>query len=351
MQGRQNRSRYQSPWVAVQRNPISGAGGRNREVVRLLKSLKSLGLTARLFSNREKLAGLLEDGKVRESLTCLVVAGGDGTVADAIQRYPSVPLTVLPLGTENLFAKYLGLSFSGQKLAHQIVAGHRRKIDVGKINGRYFTVMASVGFDADVIHRCDARRTGRITKWNYIRPIWESLTSYGHPRLRYTVDGQENSRSARFLIASNLPKYALGLRIADDAGDQDGLLHVTAFEQSSAHRIFQYFAYAKLGRLPRLLNNPANGIRQFSCHQICITSDENEILRTDSKGDSIPGDVPVQADGDPVGSLPVEISVCPKYLTTIVPPGFDDRYFKSSTIKHEQQDSDIQRKDHCQPTH
>ena len=54
----------------------------------------------------------------------MVAAGGHGTVADLVNRLPSeVPIALLPLGTENLLARYLDLPRDAGKLAETVAAG------------------------------------------------------------------------------------------------------------------------------------------------------------------------------------------------------------------------------------
>ena len=42
----------------------------------------------------------------------MVAAGGDGTLLEVLNRAPGVPVTMLPLGNENLVARFCGLSIA-----------------------------------------------------------------------------------------------------------------------------------------------------------------------------------------------------------------------------------------------
>ena len=176
------------PWVAIQRNPKSGSGGARREVLDLVVNLRRLGLRPRIFTRRERLANALADPIRRKSLHCIVSAGGDGTFRDLINRYPGVRLALFPLGTENLVARFLKIPRHGSQVAEIIAAAHVTRFDLGLFGDHRFAVMASAGFDADVMHRAHARRTGLINRWSYLQPIAESLRklsisrSSGHRR-------------------------------------------------------------------------------------------------------------------------------------------------------------------------
>ncbi len=287
------------PWVAIQRNPQSGAGPKRKQILELVRHLRRLGIRPRVFTDRERLEKRLQQPQSRQELVCIVAAGGDGTVGDVINRFPGLPVAVLPLGTENLLARYLGVPRSGRAVAELIQAGRTRRLDLGELNGRRFALMASFGFDADIVHRTDARRTGHITKWNYLQPIWQSLRKYGHPELRVYVDGADTPVTARWAVVANLPAYALRLRIAASARGDDGLLDLRLFQRGSAFQMLRYFYKVLVGAHERLQD-----VQVARAGRIRIESD-------------LPA--PIQVDGDPAGRTPAEIRVLPGELEVIVP--------------------------------
>src|ERR1700684_2684450 len=116
------------PWVAVQRNPSSGDGLKRAEILALCSELRRYGIRPHLFSRRDRLAERLDRPDGRNGLVCLVAAGGDGTVSDLINRFPDVPLAILPLGTENLLARHLGIPCDGRAVAEMIAQGSTRRI-------------------------------------------------------------------------------------------------------------------------------------------------------------------------------------------------------------------------------
>ena len=164
-----------------------------------------------LFSQRERLNKCLDDPQRRENLACVVAAGGDGTVGDVINRFPGLRVAILPLGTENLLARYLRIPHSGQAVAEIIAAAWTRRLDLCSVGDRRFTIMASFGFDADVVHRTHARRTGHLTTFSYLQPIYHSLRKYSYPELRLYLDDAEVPVCGRLAILVNFPVYAMGL--------------------------------------------------------------------------------------------------------------------------------------------
>ncbi len=79
----------------------------------------------------------------------VVCCGGDGTlneVVSGLMALPSPPpLGYIPMGTTNDFASSLGISRDMIRAARKIIDGKPVKIDVGEMNGRYFTYIASFG--------------------------------------------------------------------------------------------------------------------------------------------------------------------------------------------------------------
>ena len=289
----------QRPWVAIQRNPRSGSGSRSAVLRELIGHLRRVGLRPRLFSRRERLQQHLADPGRRNGLVCIVAAGGDGTVGDVINRFPGVPVAILPLGTENLLARYLGITRSGRFVAEMIAAGKTRLIDACMAGERRFVLMASCGFDADVLHRLDARRSGHITKRSYLQPICESLRKYEYPELRMYMDDAQTPLTGRLAVIMNLPVYALGLPVARSARADDGLLDVRIFQRHSAFQMIRYFTMVARGRHEQL-----SDVVCVQARRIRIESDRP---------------VPVQVDGDPAGSTPIEIGIVPVAVELFIP--------------------------------
>jgi diacylglycerol kinase (ATP) len=287
------------PWVAIQRNPMSGSGKRNALLRELVLHLRRNGLTPRLFGNRERLQRRLDVPAWRESLVCIVAAGGDGTVGDVVNRYPGIPLAVLPLGTENLLARYLKIPRSGKAVAEMIASDRRRRFDLCSLNGRRFTLMASFGFDADVVHRTHLSRTGHITKLNYLQPIWSSLRMYQYPQLRVYADEAAVPLLARSAVLVNLPMYALGLNFAGDALGDDGFIDMCLFEQGSAYQMLRYSYNVMRGTHLRLPD-----FQRIRARHVRIEADQP---------------VPIQIDGDPAGQTPAEVGILPGALEVFVP--------------------------------
>jgi diacylglycerol kinase family enzyme len=263
--------------------------------------LKSRGLKPRLYSRREDLEEAVRGPKARPGLKGIVAAGGDGTLLDVANRFPDVPIAVLPLGTENLFARALGLTCDGAVLADIIATGRTSRFDCARANGRRFLVVASAGFDAEVIHLAHARRSGRIQRWFYAVPIATALMRYSFPAVSVRLDDEAEPLTACLVLVANLSRYALGLPIAPQASGHDGLLDVCLFQGAGRWRLF----------LDLMAVLQRNHFRQKNV----VMRQAKRIVISGTKG------VPVQIDGDPGGQTPITIDVEPGAIEVFVPAG------------------------------
>lgn len=288
-------------WVAVVANPFSGSGSNRTIVRRLEQALQQRGLTVRVLWDPTERTTVLRDEQWAANCRCVIAAGGDGTVADAINENHRIPLAMLPIGNENLFARQFG--YRGvEQVADAVVRGRTRWIDLGRIGERMFTVMASVGLDADVVERVAQWRVQsgslrRVTRISYVRPVFAALHGFGYPRVTLEADGRvvEGAHA----LAFNIPQYACRLPFVPGARADDGLLHWVVFQKPGALSLAGYLAAVALKR-HRKLRSVVTG----TARHIRLTAEQPTA---------------VQIDGDPSGKTPVDIDIAPQAARIIVP--------------------------------
>jgi diacylglycerol kinase family enzyme len=230
-------------------------------------------------------------------LRALVAAGGDGTVAELVNRtLPATPITTLPMGTENLFAKSLWIPFSPRRLARQVARGRVLHLDAASANTRVFVLMLSCGIDADVIERLAAARQGHISHFSYIQPTADAIRDYRYPPLTAYCDGAAADPMA-WVHVINISRYALGYRFAPRAKAADGWLDVCGFRRGGTTNMLRYYLAARFARHERLAD--------------CYTVRARHV-RIESDAAAT-----YQIDGDPGGKLPVDIDILPRRLTIV----------------------------------
>lgn len=284
-------------WVVVQRNPLSGSGYGVRELKRLLFELRERGFRVRLFSVRSRLDAWMRAASGVREVRCIVAAGGDGTVADLVNRHPGIPLAILPMGTENLLAKYLGLRCCGRLLAGVIADGSVRRLDSATANGRRVLLMASCGPDADVVSDVHHRRAGHISRWSYVVPVLRALLWSGQRRFEVTAAELSAPAYGSHVIISNVPRYGFEIPFAPEAEPDDGLLDVRVYRGSGRWELLWHLLRLKLGLPIR-----ESETREFrtTAVSVCVVS-----------SGAVAG---FQADGDPGGSLPLQVRIEPGSL-------------------------------------
>lgn len=287
--------------VLIFGNPRAGSKSGKQIVDGVREELTKRGFSVTYSDEPGSLAQLVTD------LSPLVIsAGGDGTVDLVANSVPAdTPITVLPLGTENLLAKYLGITNSPESVCDVVSNGELRQFDAGCANGRLFLLMFSCGFDAHVVRRLHDSRTGHIHHLSWAKPILASLTEYDFPKLKIqceTESGEWVEHQSHWVFVFNVPAYAAGLQIAPEADPTDGQFDVRMFRGGSLPRGLFHLGTVLFGQ---------HG-EWSDCHQQRAT-------RVRIEADSA---APYQVDGDPGGDLPVEIEVLRQRISLVVPQGW-----------------------------
>ncbi|MFN3869154.1 MAG: lipid kinase, partial [Hyphomicrobiaceae bacterium] len=170
---------------------------------------------------------------------CVVVCGGDGTIASAARgiMQTGLPLGILPMGTANDLARTLSIPTDLHKAADIIVAGRRRTVDVGTVNGHPFFNVASIGLSADLARNlCNdtKRRWGRfgyaiaaVRALSTARPFTTWIT---------TKDGTAEVKTMQIAVG-NGRHYGGGNIVAADAAIDDGHLDLYSLEVSSVWKL------------------------------------------------------------------------------------------------------------------
>lgn len=144
------------------------------------------------------------DAAVAHGADAVVVGGGDGTIACAVQRLAGtgVALAVLPLGTANLFARDLGMPLEDIGAAIDAIAGGSvRDIDVGEVNGHVFVCNSVLGLASRLAKRRERfRGSVRLRDWwAFLVSAWRGLVRYPAMRLELEVEGRRQVLRTRAL--------------------------------------------------------------------------------------------------------------------------------------------------------
>lgn len=285
-------------------NPKSGASAYAAPIRHFRDYLRGKGAQVDLELTRSLAhASELATHASQGGYKALVVAGGDGTVrtvADAMAG-SSLPILIIPTGTENLLAGELGLDGSMATNIAAIEHGNIRRLDLASANGQHFIAVAGMGFDGEVIRRLNKFRSGHITHMDYLWPITRTFWEYNFPTIRVEADGELLCDEPGLVFVGNISRYAVQLQIFYDADCSDGLMDVTIYKCSKRRELILH----SLSTILRCSHRNPRVVRR-KCRQIHISSPDRG--------------VPVQLDGDPGPNLPLNIEVLSAAAQVLTPP-------------------------------
>ena len=290
--------------VIVVTSPKAGSGAKREQIPRLLSLIETSGRPHALTTSIDEMMALVHAARGRDEDPIVVAAGGDGTVSLVASHLDSeTRLVTLPLGTENLLARYFGYRAEADHTMETIDSGTEFRLDAGMANGKMFLGMVSCGFDADVVRRLHLRRKGHISRFSYAGPIVQSVMTYRFPEIRVSVQDSEHNvqevLQAGWAMVFNLPGYGGGLHIEPGAAGDDGRLDLITFQGRSVMSGLAYIAAIFSGVHTRF-----RGVRQNRVVSIRIESDQR---------------VPFQLDGDYAGKLPLQIDIAPSRVRLLIP--------------------------------
>ena len=172
-----------------------------------------------------------------EGYDVVVAFGGDGTVNEAANGLAGseTPLTALPGGSTNVWARTLGIPNDVVdatehllRIADEFVP---RRVDLGSVNDRHFVFASGVGLDASVVERVDRhpRRKARYGAWYYSYAGVEIFTRrylVRAPRVRVHV-GDRTLEGVTVIVQNSDPFTYFRkrpIRVAEGAGISSGSL-------------------------------------------------------------------------------------------------------------------------------
>lgn len=244
---------------------------------------------------------------VDSGVEAALVAGGDGTLNEVVQALAGTEtaLGYLPYGTVNVWARELKIPLQPAAAAAAIVDGRIERIDLGAANDRYFLLMAGVGFDGEVVKRAMAleRHKARFGILPYVAAGLSTVPRYHGSDLELRYDGVIRRIQALMLVVGNTRLYAGRLHLTPNAVANDGWLDLCIVKGRGPLALIRQ-------SLPMLLSGS-------------ITHSDVELLRVREVSVSNSGPLPLQLDGELVGTTPVDFRVAPGCLRVIIPRRFD----------------------------
>ena len=287
--------------IALLTNPSAGKGRGFRSAAIALPRLREAGFVVRDLAGRDGDEALdLARQCVAEGVESLVVCGGDGMVHLATQALAGTDtnLGIIPAGTGNDVARYLGIPRNDPQLAADVVVGSFvRTIDMAQVGPAYFVTVLASGFDSKVNERANRLRWPR-GQMRYTLATLAELRVFEPLPYVLELDGEPRRLEAMLVAVGNGPSFGGGLRITHGAVMDDGLLDVVVIKPMSKPELVR--TYPKL----------------YSGRHVTHPQYEHHLVRSITI--AAPG-VVAYADGERLGSLPLTVNVAPNALRVLAP--------------------------------
>ena len=261
-------------------NPSSGRGNEDNaeRLAQVVSSLRAHGIDAQVgLKTSGAAARELARDAVRSGQSLVVVAAGDGTIADVAAQLvgSSTVLGIVPIGTMNNLARSLGVPLGIDDACALIGMGTTRHIDMGRVisNGKthteYFIECAGIGLSAIAAMSGQAFEKRR---WNLLPGSVRKLMEAKPGSIRVEMDGTAVEASTRTVTVSNSPLMGNNMLAAPGAKMDDGFLDVQTFDGMGDAALLQYFMGASSGSPPPLKSYRARHVRITSEHPVLSNS-------------------------------------------------------------------------------
>lgn len=296
--------------LALVVNPTSGKGRGRTYGDRARAVLEAANCDVQFIVGRDadeaaKNARDALDGNV----DALVVVGGDGMVNLGLQVVAGtgVPLGVIPAGTGNDIARYLGIPLRDPEAAAKIVAtGHTGAFDLGRISGpgtlapRWFGTVLACGLDSKVNERANKMRRPKGSS-RYTLALLAELPAFRAIPFALEADGARTELKGMLVAVGNGPSYGGGIRICPQADVHDGRFQITLVNEVSKPTLLRIFPKAYSGRH---IEHPRVSVRHAAAVELSSTGEQT---------------VSIWADGEWAGVLPARVETVPGALLAYVP--------------------------------
>lgn len=289
------------PWTAIV-NPVAGRGRTQKLLPELERAAGAAGII--LHVSPEPGAPTKLARAASDEGHDLVACGGDGLVTEVagVAADTGKRLAIVPTGAGNDFARVLGYDHKNPLRAFDAVAhGHDRVVDLGRVNGRWYTCVTASGFDAEANRWANTVRKLSGTSL-YVAAVFRTLAVYKPHQFRVTVDGESLDAKAWLVAVGNGPAYAGGMNVTPAARLDDGLLDVTIVGAMSR---------------PEFLFNFPKVFKGTHIGHPKVTTLRGKNVFLESLDPSIP--MEVYADGERVGPLPGTMEAVRDALNVRVP--------------------------------
>ncbi len=273
-------------------NPISGTKGKQSLRQLIEKRTEKAGLPFSIYPSVASGDYLfLHPIILSEGFTDIVIAGGDGTINQAVNSLRNLPVQfgILPCGSGNGLAFTALIPKNKKKALDIIFEGKSQPTDGFLINNHFACMLCGLGLDAQVAH--DFANDPRRGLSTYIKKTIAGFFSAKTYPFILTVQGKPVKTNAYFISIANSNQFGNHVKIAPRAILNDGLLDIVVMTKQNKMSVllqaFKQIAGFTALQKPNRIDAKA-GVIYFQTDSLSIGNTRH---------------APMHIDGDPVESI------------------------------------------------
>ncbi len=305
--------------TAVIVNPRSAGGKTGARWPALARLLEAeIGPVETRFTERPGHATTLARELLEAGFDRLLSAGGDGTLNEVVNGFLrddqpvrlSACLGILPLGTGGDFRRTLGAPANPAQAIVALRNAAAETLDVGRARyrrpdgsrgTRYFINLVSFGMGGEVASRSPNLLSKLGGTAAFLGATAVAFFVYRRKRVRLRLDdaAQPVGFEIYNVAVGNGRFHGGGMQVCPTANPADGILEVTVIEylrRWEAIRDFPILYSNNLYRHPK--------VKHLRARTLVAEADEAVLI---------------EVDGEPLGTLPLEITLLPQRLRVLVP--------------------------------
>ncbi len=233
----------------------------------------------------------------------VVAAGGDGTLYEVINGLAPLQirptLGIIPAGTTNDFARALGIPRDIDKACEILIRGHKKEIDIGKVNDQYFINIAGGGTLTELTYEVPSKLKTVLGQLAYYMKGIEKLVQLKPARMK--IESREKSIDDEIMMFLVANSHSIGgfERLTPKADLQDGYFDVLVVKKTSTPEFIKLATHAVRGE-----HLDDERVIYFQTAELQVTSDNL---------------VQLNLDGELGGQLPGHFKVMHKHLSILTP--------------------------------
>jgi diacylglycerol kinase (ATP) len=241
--------------------------------------------------------------------------GGDGTIMEVASGLAGseVPLAILPGGTANVISVELGIPRELEAACMLLLDkdAPTQAVDLGLVGEHYFMLRLGIGFEAEMVAGAERDLKNRLGILAYAVSALKSLRETPVSQYRLELDGEEVECEGISCMIANSGNLAIGgMTLAPNISVSDGLLDVVVIRNADLEALI---AIANSIRGINPANEAAESLDEEAIHK--------SLQHWQVKKVRVEADPPqtIQADGEIIGSTPIQAEIIPKAVRVIIP--------------------------------